>query len=258
MLPTRSTTFLLIAAALSLTAARAQPKFEVASVKPSNSDEKMDYGVRGNRLYGSNMPLVGWIEIAYHKRDYQITGPSWISVEKFDVEARADSQSSGDLTPMLQSLLADRFKLTLHRKTQQLPVYDLVVDRRGLKMKPSADQSPWAADFPNGSPDGRPTTGASPRVIAPSRFQGEAIPMPLFITLLSDTLGRPVINNTGQTGRFDIDLHYAPGSGQSPTDADSAASVFTAVQEQLGLHLEPAKGPVEVLVIDHIERPSAN
>jgi uncharacterized protein (TIGR03435 family) len=253
MLSTRSTTLLLIAAALSLTSAQAQPKFEVASVRPNNSDEKMNYGVRGNSLSGTNMPLVGWIEIAHKVRDYQIKGPSWISVEKFDIEARAASGSSAGVMSMLQSLLADRFKLTLHRETQQLPVYDLVVDRRGLKMKPSADQTPWVGDFPRGSPDGRPTTGASPTVLAPGRFEGKAIPMSMFITLLSDALERPVINRTGQTGRFDIDLHYAPGS-----DTDSSPSVFTAMQEQLGLKLESAKGPVEVLVIDHIERPSAN
>ena len=173
--------------------------------------------------------------------------------------------SAPQMLAMLKTLLADRFQLALHHETKQLPVYDLVVARRGLKMKPSKDQTLWAGDFPDGSPDGRPTTGGGPSELTNGRLAGKAVPMTIIVNLLAGPLGRPVINKTGLTGRFDLDLRYPPGSGQAPSDNDTApaddprtASLFTAIQEQLGLRLEPSKGTVDVLVIDHIERPSAN
>src|SRR6516162_10146754 len=119
-------------------------------------------------------------------------------------------------------------------------------------MKLSKDQTPWSGDFPDGTPDGRPTSGASPTVLARGRFAGEATPMSMFVTLLGDQVGRPIINRTGLTGRYDIDLRFAPVDADTfpQSDAD-VPSVFTAVQEQLGMKLEPAKALFEVLVIDH-------
>jgi uncharacterized protein (TIGR03435 family) len=244
-----------------------RPEFEVASVKPSDTNGRMDYGIRVDGLFGTNMPAKGWIQIAYGVKGFQIAGPDWISFEKFDIHAKAESASSArQKLLMLQSLLADRFKLTLHRETREQSVYALVVGRRGLKMKPSKDQTLWAGDFPDGSPDGRPLTGGGLREFAPGQLVGEAVPMTMFVNLLAGPLDRPVINKTGLTGRYDIDLRYTPGSGQAPSaDAEqsvqadaSGASLFTAIQEQLGLKLESTKGPVEVLVIDHVERPSEN
>lgn len=166
---------------------------------------------------------------------------------------------------MLQALLADRFKLTLHRETRESAVYALVVDRKGLKMKPSKDQTLFAGDFPDGSPDGRPVTGRSPKELGQGRLAGEGIPMTILVNLLAGPLDSPVINKTGLTGRFDIDLKYMPTSGQAPAAGAEAAvedpstpSLFTAILEQLGLRLEPEKGPVEFFIIDHIERPGAN
>jgi uncharacterized protein (TIGR03435 family) len=246
----------------------AMPEFEVASVKPSSTNERMNYGQRPDGIFGTNMPAKGWIQIAYGIKDFQIVGPDWISFEKFDIDAKAGSLSSArQKLLMLQSLLADRFQLTLHRETRESSVYSLVVSRGGLKMKPSKDQTLWAGDYPDGSPDGRPLTGGGPRALAPGRFAGDAIPMTMFVNLLAGPLNRPVINKTGLTGRYDIDLHYAPGSGQAPPvetvesaqrDSSSEASLFTAIQEQLGLRLESTKGPVEMLIVDHIERPRAN
>jgi uncharacterized protein (TIGR03435 family) len=246
----------------------ALPEFEVASVKPSSTNERMNYGQRPNGIFGTNMPAKGWIQIAYGIKAFQIVGPDWISFEKFDIDAKAENLSSArQKLSMLQALLADRFKLTLHRETRESPVYNLVVSRGGLKMRPSKDQTLWAGDYPDGSPDGRPLTGGGPKSLAPGRFAGDAIPMTMFVNLLAGPLDRPVINKTGLTGRFDIDLRYAPGSGQAPSvesvgsappDSSSEASLFTAIQEQLGLRLESTKGPVEMLIIDHIERPRGN
>jgi len=250
--------FIVVAGLARAQSADALAEFEVASVKPNNTDERMDYGVRGDRLFGRNMPAIGWIEIAYKFRELQIVGPAWISQEKFDIEAKAGN-SGREMRPMLQSLLADRFKLTVHRETRESPVYSLVVGRGGIKMKPSKDQTPWSGDFPNGTPHGQPTSGASPTVLAPGRFAGEAVPMSMFVTLLADQVGRPIVNRTGLTGRYDIDLRFAPGDTDTSPQLDTAvSSVFTAIHEQLGMRLEPAKAPVEVLVIDHIQRPSAN
>lgn len=221
----------------------------------------MNYGVRGDRMFGSNMTALGWIEIAYRLRDFQITGPAWISTEKFDIEAKAERPASGrQMGLMLQALLVERFRLAFHREMKEMPVYGLVVARGGLKMKPSADRTLWVGDFPDGSPDGRPVTGGSPSELAPGRLVGKAIPMSMFVTLLADQLGRRVIDKTGLTGRYDIDLHYTPGSGRETfVDADtSTPSLFTALQEQLGLRLEATKGPVETMVVDRIERPGAN
>lgn len=146
---------------------------------------------------------------------------------------------------MLQSLLADRFNLKVHREKKELPVYALVVGR--LKMKLSKDQRPWAGDFPNGSPDGRPTTGASPSVLAPGRFLGEAIPMSMFVTLLADKLGQPVINKTGLLGRYDIDLRYLRGPGQSSSDeADESRQVYSnprTARTEVGTGEGPGRGP---------------
>jgi uncharacterized protein (TIGR03435 family) len=237
----------------------AQPRFDVASVKPNQSGERMDYGLQADGMFGRNMPAIGWIQIAYQVKEFQIVGPAWISAEKFDIEAKTESapHSSSRIYAMLQSLLAERFNLKLHRETRESTVYALVLARSGLKMKLSKDQSLWAGDFPDGSPDGRPVTGGSPTELAPGRFLGQAIPMTMFVNLLAGPLGRPVINKTGLTGRYDIDLRYDPVSGQSPDTADTP-SLFSVIQEQLGLRLESEKGPVEFLVIDHIERPSVN
>jgi uncharacterized protein (TIGR03435 family) len=242
-------------------------EFEVAAVKANKTNERLDYGIRGDRMYGS-MPAVGWIQIAYGVKEFQIKGPAWISTERFDIEAKAanGSGTGTQMRLMLQSLLADRFGLKLHSEFKESPVYTLLVGRSGVKMRPSADQTLWAGDFPDGSPDGQPLTAGGPTDLAPGRFLGEAIPITMFVNLLAGPLGRPVINKTGLTGRYDIDLRYAPGSGQvTSNDPDQSAqagatspSLFTAIQEQLGLRLESTKGPVEVLVIDHIERPSEN
>lgn len=243
------------------------PQFEVASVKPSNSNERMNYGLRADGLFGTNMPAKGWIQIAYGVKEFQIVGPDWISNEKFDITAKAEKAASArQKLLMLQALLAERFQLKLHEETKEASVYALVIDRKGLKMKPSKDQTLFAGDYPDGSPDGRPLSGAGPGDLGPGKLVGESMPMTVLLNLLAGPLDRPVLNQTGLTGRYHVDLHYIPGSGQAPPadgdrelpKDDSAATLFTAMQEQLGLRLVATKGPVKMLIIDHIERPVAN
>ena len=228
------------------------PEFEVASIKPNKTNERMYYGMRNASLTVRNMTVMGLIQIAYGKRDFQISGgPAWIGTECFDVEAKAErpQKASHD---MLKALLAGRFHLTLHRETKESSVYSLVVARGGLKMKLSADQT-------------EPEKGG-PKELGPGRLMGEGIPMYVIVNLFSNMLGRAVINHTGLTGKYDVNLQPVPDSLQlqtDPADPLSQADVLNlalidAVEKQLGLKIESIKAPEEVLVIDHIERPSAN
>jgi uncharacterized protein (TIGR03435 family) len=228
------------------------PEFEVASVKPNRTNERMYLGFRGPSLTVRNISLKGLIQIAYGKTDFQVTGgPGWITAERFDIEAKAERPFKAT-HDMLKSLLASRFNLELHHETKIMPVYSLVVAKSGLKMKRSADQS-------------EPEKGG-PKELRAGRIAGEGIPMYVLTNLLSNALGRAVINNTGLTGKYDVDLQYVPDSVQAPSAAEDGQAVagaleiaiFTAVEKQLGLKLDSAKAPQEVLVVDRVERPSAN
>ena len=228
------------------------PEFEVASIKPNKTNERMYYGMRNASLTVRNMTVMGLIQIAYGKRDFQITGgPAWIGLECFDIEAKAERPQRAT-HDMLKSLLASRFLLTLHGETKEASVYSLVVARGGLKMKLSADQT-------------EPEKGG-PKELGPGRLVGEGIPMYVMVNLVSNMLGRAVINHTGLTGKYDVNLQPVPESLQlqsDPADPLSQADVLNlalidAVEKQLGLKIESSKAPEEVLVIDHIERPSAN
>jgi len=227
-------------------------EFEVASIKPNKTNERMYYGLRNASLTVRNMTVKGLIQIAYGKRDFQITGgPAWITSECFDVDAKAERPLKAT-QDMLKSLLATRLQLKLHHETKEASVYSLVVARGGLKMKLSADQS-------------EPEKGG-PKELGPGRLIGEGVPMYIITNLLSNMLGRTVINNTGLTGKYDVKLQPVPDSLQLQTDPADPLSqadvlniaILEAVEKQLGLKMESIKAPEEVLVIDHIEHPSAN
>jgi uncharacterized protein (TIGR03435 family) len=212
----------------------------------------MYYGLRNASLTIRNMTVMGMIQAAYGKRAFQIRGgPAWITSEGFDVDAKAELPRKAT-QDMLKSLLASRFQLTLHRETKETDIYSLVVARGGLKMKLSADQS-------------EPEKGG-PNEMGPGRIVGEGIPMYVIVNLLADMLGRAVINNSGITGKYDVklqplfdSLQLQPDTADSVTQADALhIAIIEAVEKQLGLKLESSKAPGEVLVIDHVEYPSAN
>ena len=228
------------------------PEFEVASIRPNKTNERMYYGLRNASLTVRNMTVKGLIQIAYGKRDFQITGgPAWITSECFDIDAKAERPQRAT-HDMEKSLLASRFQLKFHRETKETSVYSLVVARGGLKMKLSADQTD-------------PEKGG-PRELAPGRLAGEGIPMYVITNLLSNMLGRAVINNTGLTGKYDVNLQPVPESLQLQTDSADPLThedvlnlaILEAIEKQLGLKIESIKAAGEVLVIDHIEHPSAN
>jgi len=245
--------------------AQEKPAFEVASVRPSRTGAPM-FGVGVGRSSSQSVTLRMLMTVAYRVQDFQISGgPSWVGSDRFDVEARAEDPNADpdQVRLMLQSLLEDRFKLKLHRETKESPVYALVAGKGGPTMKLSADQTSPVVNGP--SPQGTLNRG-NIRIGAGSLI-GNAVTMTLFTKMLSQRLDQTIIDRTNLTGRFDLQLQWTPDVGEalfdpsgnplSPGDA-SGPSIFAAVQEQLGLRLEATKALVEVLVIDHVEKPDAN
>jgi uncharacterized protein (TIGR03435 family) len=209
-----------------------------------------------HRFSAKNMTAKLLMQLGWQTGPAKISAaPNWFSSDGFDIEAVADRPVTwGEMQRMLQSVLTSRFHLTFHRETKEGAVYELAVAKSGIKMKLATDQTPWTGDHPN-QPG---TTGAS-MDIREGRLAGDSIPLAMFINFLSGETGRPVINKTGLTGRYVIDLKWT--SFRTPAFPDSAPdtsgeSLFTAIQEQLGLKLVASKAPVQNIVIDHLEQPS--
>lgn len=249
--------------------------FDVASVKPSANPEGQSLlqAIPG-RLRMSNLALRRLILNAWGIQDYQLAGdPPWIASEHYDIQATAapDTTVQQMEGPMLQVLLEERFKLAFHRETRQLPVYELGVGKSGAKFQLTKEGSctPWSVDSapPPAPTPGQPINfcGLHMTVNGLNRaLDGKGVTMATLAGSLSRTytsdLGRNVIDGTGLAGTFDLHLNWAmdPLTGRGAAPDPAGPSLFTALQDQLGLRLESAKGPVEVLVIDHIEKPSAN
>ena len=237
----RPLTFTLTAVALFTLPAAAQ-KFEVASVKPNNSGSGSSHSSSGHgKLTATNNSLRQYIRSAYDLRDYQISGPDWLATERYDISATADDDVPDDaFMPMMQALLAERFKLEVHRTTKELPMYVLVAAKTGPKLQ-------------------EVEKGGSHTSARRGHLEAQKISMKHLADTLSGQVDRPVIDGTGLEGVYDLKLEWTPDDGRKPNDGDTGPSIFTALQEQLGLKLEARKGPVEILVIDHAEKvPTAN
>ena len=242
-----------LVAAMLFCGADAQSMFEVASVRVNRTsiDSPIaDFSPGGERLTAKNIPLGQLIAIAYGLTPHQIAPIESSLYEKYDIEAKADHPVHRDeMGRMLQSLLADRFKLVMRHELRELPVYVLVLGKGGPKLQPSPDVLPWSFSRAHGV---EPQSG---RVI----YKNES--MPDFAAALStlNVVGRVVVDKTGLTGNYDFDLTFAPPDGMADRAFDrNAPSIFTAVQEQLGLKLESQKAPVDFFVIEHVEAPSGN
>ncbi len=254
--------FVLVTAAISQAQSPPDPQFEVASIKLNTSGARaVSIGASSPRAFkAENVWLRFLIETAWNVKDYQVSGgPDWATSNRYDIDARTDTDASFEqMRPMLQDLLKDRFQLALHRESKDLPVYALVAAKGGIKLKVSTKENCIPRDC-----DGLATS--------PRSLNGTAISMEQLTTALSNTMQRTVIDQTGFTGPFDVHLEwiedqstpgfYAPGLQPPPSALPangSGPTVFTVLQEQLGLKLESTKGPVTILVIDHAVRPSAN
>jgi uncharacterized protein (TIGR03435 family) len=268
----------------------AKPSFEVATIKRNTA---VQGGSRqgdqpGGRFSATRVTLRSLIGFAkYPGGGNVLGGPSWMDSDLWDVEAKAAEGSvqprprlldlnatAGTIQLMVQSLLEDRFQLKVHSETRELPVYELTVAKGGPKAKLAEDQSPPMMPEP-GAPPPLPA-GAVPRGLmrmGRGDFEDSAISIDSLASALAALyLGRPVIDKTGLKGFYDIKLRWMPdpASNAGPfqpgapiagpdTAADpSGLSILTAIQEQLGLKLESAKGPVEMLVIDSVQKPSEN
>lgn len=242
-------------------------QFEVASIKLNNSGTAtMKFPVPAEgRFRATNFPLKALLSFAYGVLGSEIFGaPDWINSERFDVDARAPGT---DLTreqyqQMLRALLEERFRLRAHRETRDLPAYELSVTRTGSRLR-AAD--PQACD-----PAGKTGVACGAFFTGPSSLDGRSMSMAAFCNALGIVLGRSVADHTALNGVFDIHLEFDPqgvnlgnsssGLSADPDKSDSAQpSIFSALQQQLGLKLESHKEPTEVLVVDQLERlPTAN
>lgn len=242
-------------------------EYEVSSFKPNkSSDASSSWSDGGDALTAANMPLQSLIEAAFGIRDAQLIGaPAWLNSERYDINAKMSGETATALKSlsvdernrasrgMMQKLFAERLKLTTRHDTKEMPVYFLLIAKNGSKL---AEAKPDEKSTTN-------TNGGGGEV----KMSARAMTMDGLATRLSGRVGRIVLNKTYLTGKFDFMLNWAEDRPVQPSSADAAVpvaadptgpSIFTALQEQLGLKLESGKGPVEIIVIEHVERPSGN
>jgi uncharacterized protein (TIGR03435 family) len=227
----------------------ATPAFEVASIKPSQAkDDSSSWNSRPGYLVMRNQTLRDCVRIAYQlKADEVSGGPKWLDWDRFDIEAKAAGPAKDpELLAMLQTLLTERFQLQLHRRTKLVPGYALAVAKSGLKIRAVEPSGPQRMNWGKG------------------RLLAERASMGRFAEALSRMLGAPVVDTTGVSGEFSFKLEWTPESSQQaspgtlPAEIPSGPSLFTVLQQDLGLRLEPRKAPIDILMIDNAEKPTEN
>jgi len=236
----------------------ADPTFEVATIKRSQPDEQRAVMVVGTRLATRATSLVDLMMFAYGVHSLQIVdGPEWIGAEKFDVVVQPSlpgRPSTAQMRSIVQKLLADRFKLAFHHAQRELPVYRVITAKGGPKLTPATKEERENNTAALGIGSGGMT------VINASMSEFASL-MQRYVRL-----DRPIVDHTGIAGKYDFKLSWTPDFSQfdgnpppGPAKSDeNAPSLYTAIQEQLGLKLEAAREPADVLVIDRVERPSEN
>jgi uncharacterized protein (TIGR03435 family) len=273
------------------------PAFEVASVKPAapQANGRAMTFMRGGpgspdpgQASFTNVSLMNLLIRAYDVQPFQVTGPSWLDAERYDVVAKVPPGTTKEqFRTMLQNLLAERFHVALHHESKEVQGYELVAGKNGPKLKPSEDvvDSSVPAGPPPGPP-GPPKTDARgfPQLERPglimmmrivdkapiAHLTARAQPLSALVQMLSNQLHRPVVDKTGLTGKYDFTLEFTPEGGgfgpgpggppapsaQGPLDAlvNSGPTMQSAVQEQLGLKLEPKKAPLDMLIVDRADK----
>jgi uncharacterized protein (TIGR03435 family) len=262
------------------------PSFEAASIKPTKSGTPGLFRISlepGGRFVANGVNVSTLIQIAYNVKENQISGaPSWFNSDRFDIQAKPDDAAAAEMQKlpleqrgeqsrqMLQSLLADRFKLKLGHETKELSVYLLTVAKNGPRFHESATPNHQGAAGSGPPRAGIMMNGRGQLTVTDAKLE-------MFANVLSHQLGRIVLDKTGLSGKYDFTLHWTPGpnegpmmpgpgpgpdregpGGAPPPPEQSGPSLFTALQEQLGLKLESQKAPVDILVVEHVERPSEN
>jgi uncharacterized protein (TIGR03435 family) len=230
-----------------------QPGFEVASIRAGQVPAGRGQGLGRERIQLSpdtltlrNESLRTCIRWAYDVSEYQVSGPDWLASTRFDIVAKsAGPATNAQMRQMLQTLLAERFKLVLHRQTKETSVYVLAVGRNGPKFRPSETEGETAVE-PN----------AGRQSVAVQRA-----PVAQLIDILSNILRAPVLDETGLEGRYDITVNVAKYIAERGPDGllDPVSLIMTGLQEELGLKLESRKTPLEILIVDRMEKvPSEN
>jgi uncharacterized protein (TIGR03435 family) len=271
------------------------PSFEVASIKVHTPDPsgRMFISTGGgdaSRYAATNVTAKMLITFAYDLKNFQVLGgPNWIDSNRYDVDAKVQDdlvdeirklprlQQIDRMRPMVRALLADRFKMSVTEGTKELPVFALVAAKGGAKLTESAPPPPRDPSAP--PPRLAPPGPDGPPPPAPGGFYmfmnakreaivaGNSVPLSNLVNMLSQQLGREIIDQTGLKGTYTFKLSWTSeqglGGGPLPLGMDNATAdtgepIFTAIQEQLGLKLEDTKAPVETITVDHIEEPSAN
>jgi len=254
-----------------------RPEFEVASIKLNKSGDlrSMIVPPGGGKFTANNIPLQFLVTVAFQIKDFQLMGaPAWLRSERYDIVAKAAGNPGRDeVEKMLQTLLEDRLQLKVHHETKDLPVYSLVVAKAGKLHEAEGECGPRPdGPPPPPEPGNPPTAPCGGFFMFPGHLSGQKVPIEQLLDPLSRFTGRNVLDKTNLTGKYDIDLQYTPeqdqfqappggappGMPSLPPIDPNGPSLFTALQEQLGLKLESQKGPVEMIVIDHVEKPSEN
>jgi uncharacterized protein (TIGR03435 family) len=251
-------------------------EFEVATIKPNKSNSgSMRAHSTPDGYTITNASVQTLIQLAFGIQDYQLlAAPEWLSSEHYDIEAKMDpavADAFQKLSPderkpkrllMLQALLIDRLKLTIHHETKELPVYSLVIAKNGPKLQ-ETKPNPATPDVPVGRGGASVTTDTGNGPITLTVLH---CPAGDIASVFVPYVGRTVVDKTGLTSVYDFTLQFTPddnkavpNTGARPSAPEPIApSIFNAIQEQLGLKLESGKGPVDVVVIDHVEKPSGN
>jgi uncharacterized protein (TIGR03435 family) len=265
-------------------------RYEVVAIKPVEGSGSMMMRMLPGRLEYNGLPIVILLRQALQKPDYQIVGaPGWINTERYSITAKApEGTPPTAMTVMMLNLLKDRFHLTTHLETREQPIFNLVMAREDGRLGPDLKPTPAecqatieqrlaeakaaaargaAPPLPSSFPDPSDPLACGFVRMGPGLATGSGRTIAQIVPTLADLVGRPVIDKTGLTGRYDFALKFAstgrgagpfaalPGPPPPPDDPD-APGLTTAVQEQLGLRLESARGPVEVVVIDTLEKPT--
>jgi uncharacterized protein (TIGR03435 family) len=226
--------------------------YDIATIRPTEPSEMGSVrSLPSGEFISIGMPMKNTVSNAYGRFGFEILGgPSWFESDKYDIDAKPDSALGERLQKltwgqreevqghMLQALLVDRFKLKVHEDTRQLPIFALVVGKGGPKLQQAKAGEPYRMTVGNG------------------RITAQAVPIDELAATLTGSIDHVVSNRTGLAGVYDFTIHYS--DDVAATLDSSTPSIYTALEEQLGLKVEPAKGPVKVLIIDHVERPSEN
>lgn len=224
------------------------PQFEIVSIKPSppSAGPRNPLVADPGRVSYTNLSPLSMIQIAYAVPKWKVHGgPPWLESDRYDVIGILPSGSTkSEIPAMMKSMLIDRFRLIVRADTKKAPVYDLVAAKGGVKLKPSAPEMVGADGIPMGG-------------ILRGRIVFPKMSLAGLASILSNTTGRPVLDKTNISGQFDLDLKWNPNESEVDVSSDRP-SLYTALQEQLGLKLVPTKATVPILVLKHIEKPTGD